>query len=71
MSDAQNIEALLSELRVFEPPDGFRRRTPSPTTPPSTTTANADYEAFWAAQAERPRLGPALGHGDGLERRRG
>ena len=29
--------------------------------------ANADHEAFWAEQAERPRLVPPLGHGDGLE----
>ena len=51
MSDAQNIEALLSELRVFVPPDGFRAGAVA-NDPGIYDAANADYEAFWAQQAE-------------------
>ncbi len=51
MSDPQNIEALLSELRVFVPPDGFRDGAVA-NDPAVYDTANADFEAFWAAQAE-------------------
>ena len=47
----QNISALLSESRVFEPSEGFRAnaivrdRTPY-------ERADADHEAFWAEEAE-------------------
>ncbi len=51
VSDAQNIEALLSELRVFEAPEGFRADAVADD-PAIYDTANRDFEAFWAAQAE-------------------
>jgi acetyl-CoA synthetase len=47
-----NIEALLSEHRVFEPPEGFRTRA-LVSDPAIYDRANADHEAFWAEQAER------------------
>ena len=47
VSEAQNIEALLSELRVFVPPDGFRDGALA-NDPAVYDTANADFEAFWA-----------------------
>ena len=53
MSDTeQNIEALLSELRVFEPPEAFVDRA-IVSDPEIYERANADHEAFWAEQAER------------------
>jgi acetyl-CoA synthetase len=48
----QNIEALLSELRVFEPPEAFVDRA-IVADPEIYDRANADHEAFWAEQAER------------------
>jgi acetyl-CoA synthetase len=51
VSDAQNIEALLSELRVFVPPDGFRDGAVA-NDPTIYDAANGNYEAFWAEQAE-------------------
>ncbi|MGZ8578586.1 MAG: acetate--CoA ligase [Actinomycetota bacterium] len=52
MSDVERtIEALLSELRVFEPPDAFRARAVV-SDPAVYELANADHEAFWAEQAE-------------------
>ena len=66
VSDAQNIEALLSELRVFEPPEGFRADAVADD-PAIYDTANADYEAFWAAQAEDAHVGAPVGHRDELE----
>ncbi len=53
MSDIpQNIEALLSESRVFEPPAGFTERA-IVSDPEVYERANADHEAFWAEQADR------------------
>ena len=53
MSDIeQNIEALLSEERVFPPPAEFVERA-IVNDPEIYDRANADYEAFWAEQAER------------------
>jgi acetyl-CoA synthetase len=53
MSDTQpNIEALLSELRVFEPPPAFTERA-IVSDPSIYDRANADHEAFWAEQADR------------------
>ncbi len=46
------IDALLSEDRVFEPPDGFRNRALW-TDPAIYQRAAADPERFWAEQAER------------------
>jgi acetyl-CoA synthetase len=52
MSDAlQNIEALLSEKRVFDPPESFRSRA-IVSDPAIYETANGDHERFWAEQAE-------------------
>jgi len=51
VSDAQNIEALLSELRVFVPPDGFADGAVA-NDPTIYERANGNYEAFWAEQAE-------------------
>ena len=52
MSDVERtIEALLSELRVFEPPEAFRARAVV-SDPAVYELANADHEAFWAEQAE-------------------
>ena len=48
----RNIEALLSEDRVFEPPDAFRADAIA-NDPNVYDRANADLEAFWAEQAER------------------
>jgi acetyl-CoA synthetase len=45
------IDALLSEKRVFEPPEGFRRRALW-NDPVVYDRAAADPEAFWAEQAE-------------------
>ena len=53
MSDIeQNIEALLSEERVFPPPAEFVERA-IVNDPEIYDRANAEYEAFWAEQAER------------------
>ena len=53
MSDIeQNIEALLSEERVFPPPADFVERA-IVNDPEIYDRANADHEAFWAEQAER------------------
>jgi acetyl-CoA synthetase len=53
MSDPErNIEALLSEHRVFEPDDGFKERAVV-TDPGIYDRAVADHEAFWAEQADR------------------
>ena len=48
----QNIEALLSELRVFEPPTDFAERA-IVSDPSVYERANADHQAFWAEQADR------------------
>jgi acetyl-CoA synthetase len=48
----RNIEALLSEDRVFEPPPGFRDEAVAGD-PAVYDRANADHEAFWAEQAGR------------------
>jgi acetyl-CoA synthetase len=51
MSDVERtIEALLSELRVFEPPEEFRARAVVDD-PSIYERAEADHEAFWAEQA--------------------
>ncbi|MEA2551211.1 MAG: acetyl-CoA synthetase, partial [Actinomycetota bacterium] len=47
-----NIDALLSEHRVFEPPQAFRDAAVV-SDPGIYDRANADYQAFWAEQAER------------------
>ncbi len=53
MSENQrNIEALLSEHRVFEPPPGFVERA-IVADASVYEQAGADHEAFWAEQAER------------------
>ena len=53
MSDIeQNIEALLSEERVFPPPADFVERA-IVNDQEIYDRANADHEAFWAEQAER------------------
>ncbi len=53
MSDVERtIEALLSELRVFEPPEAFRAQAVV-SDPAVYQDANADHEAFWAEQAEQ------------------
>ncbi len=53
MSDTeQNIEALLSELRVFEPPPTFAERA-IVSDDSIYERANADHEGFWAEQADR------------------
>ena len=53
MSDIeQNIEALLSELRVFEPPEAFVERA-IVSDDSIYDRANADHEGFWAEQADR------------------
>ncbi|MEA2557873.1 MAG: acetyl-CoA synthetase [Actinomycetota bacterium] len=46
-----NIDALLSEHRVFEPPQAFRD-TAVVSDPAIYDRANADYQAFWAEQAK-------------------
>jgi acetyl-CoA synthetase len=48
----QNIDALLQEERVFEPPSGFTERA-IVSDPSIYARAEADPEAFWAEQAER------------------
>ena len=48
----QNIEALLSEERVFAPPAGFSERA-IVSDREIYRRASADVEAFWAEQAER------------------
>jgi acetyl-CoA synthetase len=48
----RNIAALLSEDRVFEPPEAFRARA-IVQDPAIYERADADPEAFWAEQAER------------------
>jgi len=50
--EARNIEALLSEDRVFEPPPGFRERAVVGDEA-IYDRANADHQAFWVEQAER------------------
>ncbi|MGA9159479.1 MAG: acetate--CoA ligase [Actinomycetota bacterium] len=53
MADAeQHIAALLSEVRVFEPPEEFRSRA---VVQDRTVydRSEADHEAFWAEQADR------------------
>ena len=53
MSDAeQNIAALLSELRVFDPPEEFRSRAVVQDRS-VYERSEADHEAFWAEQADR------------------
>ena len=53
MSDIQqNIDALLQEHRIFEPPPGFRERA-IVSDPGVYDRAEADVEGFWAEQAER------------------
>jgi acetyl-CoA synthetase len=52
VTDAPNIEALLSEDRVFEPPAAFRERAVVGD-PAIYESAAADVEAFWAEQAEQ------------------
>jgi acetyl-CoA synthetase len=53
VTDVQrDIEALLSEHRVFPPPDGFRERAVA-NDPAIYDTANDDRQAFWAEQAGR------------------
>ena len=52
MSEVEaTIDALLSENRVFEPPDEFRRRALW-NDPAVYERAAADPESFWAEQAE-------------------
>ncbi len=51
MTDEPNIEALLSEDRVFEPPPGFAEGALI-SDRSIYERANADHEAFWAEQAE-------------------
>jgi acetyl-CoA synthetase len=48
----RNIEALLTEDRVFEPPPGFLE-TAVAADPGVYDEANRDHEAFWAAEAGR------------------
>ncbi len=53
MSDTQqNIEALLSELRTFDPPPDFTERA-IVNDASIYERANSDPEAFWAEQADR------------------
>jgi acetyl-CoA synthetase len=53
MSDSQqNIDALLSEHRVFEPPPAFAERA-LVSDRAIYERAEADHEGFWAEQAER------------------
>jgi acetyl-CoA synthetase len=53
MSEAdQNIAALLSEERVFEPPEAFAARAVVQDRS-IYERADADHEAFWAEQADR------------------
>ncbi|HZD17235.1 MAG TPA: acetate--CoA ligase [Actinomycetota bacterium] len=53
MSDVQqNIAALLSEDRIFEPSEGFRSKALIQDRA-VYERAEADYEGFWAEQAER------------------
>jgi len=53
MSDTERtIEALLSELREFEPPESFRERA-IVADDAIYARADADPEAFWAEQADR------------------
>ena len=53
MSDEQrNIDALLQEARVFEPPSGFVERAVV-SDPEVYARAESDPDAFWAEQAER------------------
>jgi acetyl-CoA synthetase len=47
-----HIEALLEERRVIEPPEGFRRRALA-ADEAIYREAEADFEGFWASQAER------------------
>jgi len=48
--EARHIEALLSEHRVFPPPDGFADSAVA-NDPEIYARAGRDYEAFWAEQA--------------------
>ena len=53
MSEAdQNIASLLSEERVFEPPEAFVARAVVQDRS-IYERADADHEAFWAEQADR------------------
>jgi acetyl-CoA synthetase len=53
VTDVQaNIDALLQEHRVFEPPEGFAQRA-IVSDPLIYERASTDPEAFWAEQAER------------------
>jgi len=51
MSDQVDIENLLEELRTFEPPDEFRRNAVV-SSEAIYAEADADFEAFWAMQAD-------------------
>ena len=51
MSDQVDIANLLEELRTFEPPDEFRKNAVV-SSDAIYAEAEADYEAFWATQAE-------------------
>jgi acetyl-CoA synthetase len=51
MSDQVDIANLLEELRTFEPPDDFRKNAVV-SSPAIYAEAEADFEAFWATQAE-------------------
>ncbi len=51
MTDQVDIANLLEELRTFEPPDEFRRNAVV-SSDAIYDEADADYEAFWAGQAE-------------------
>ena len=62
----RNIEALLTEHRVFEPPPGFRE-TAVAADPGVYDEANRDHEAFWAEQAGATDLVPPMGLRDGLD----
>ena len=53
-------------LRVFVPPDGFRDGAVA-NDPAVYDTANADFERSGPPRLSASTLGPALGHGDGLE----
>ncbi|MGZ8624034.1 MAG: AMP-binding protein, partial [Actinomycetota bacterium] len=52
MSDERHIEGLLSEDRVFEPPAAFVERA-LVSDRSIYDRAEADFEGFWAEQAER------------------
>ena len=67
MSDTErNIEALLSEERVFEPAGQPSSNAALVTDDGIYEGAAADHEGFWAEQAEQIAWFKTLGHGDGL-----